>query len=564
MMFVLKNALRILLISIYPLFVFFSFFYLLKKEKIKQVVITNLKRILINTLIIVGVITVGLFVFSRFEDTIYTYDYAGYWIKTLKLRQMFFNDPFSILPNVYNSMNNNDYSYLISLFELGPILIKQSFMFYCISNLILFLTPAIVLLQILYYLYFNNKYLPAILGLAFYPLWLTLFYGKPDCIGLFFLIIAYILVIFQDYKDITLIDNLLLNLLSFLLIFSRRWYLYAVVGLYLVYLIRTLNHVKEDKKNLLRFLSSGIILFLTLIIFFRPYIDKVLNNSFEDTYTFYNHDNKLLSVINFYSIIICLFSIWGGYNLFKNKKHHLIVYLLILLIVPTTLFWRVQSFDFHHFYIITLPMLFLFVYGLESLPYKQVSSILITSLLIIQSALIFVNIDVPLFTTIKKFPEQHPYKKQLQDIAYYIRGIETDESMSAYVASGSYWISDDMIRNSILPDIDQPRLDSAVLDNRDGFPRNFADIRYVLVITPTQYLDQNQQHMYDVISDAITSDSVVSSAYQSLKEFILDENTYITVYERTKPLTKEMKKYLYDRMIKYYPDKKEEYKYILD
>ena len=83
-------------------------------------------------------IALGLFIFFHIEDTIYAYDYAGHWVRALTLKKFFYENPSIILETVYNSMNTSDYSYLPALFGLPLILIKESYLFFSLSNLLLF------------------------------------------------------------------------------------------------------------------------------------------------------------------------------------------------------------------------------------------------------------------------------------------------------------------------------------------------------------------------------------------------------------------------------------------
>ena len=71
--------------------------------------------------------------------------------------------------------------------------------------------------------------------------------------------------------------------------------------------------------------------------------------------------------------------------------------------------------------------------------------------------------------------------------------------------------------------------------------------------------------MFDVITNAIKSNELISSIYTPIYEKKIDEDKYtVTIYERTGEYTTEMKQYFYDEMIKIYPDKTEYFAYILD
>ena len=562
----MTNLLRLGLVLIYPAIILFSAWTLYRKYR--DTIRDHCKDILLNTLIVTAVLSIGLIVFFRFEDTIYAYDYAGHWIRALTLRKLFFEDPHSILRLVYYSMNNTDYSYLPALFGLPFIIISQSYLFFSLSVLFIFLIPAFAVMQVLYFHYLEgNKYLPLFIFIAVYPLYLTLFYGKVDCSGLLFITLAYALIILPDFRDIDMIDDLSVNLFTFTAIFLRRWYLYSVVCLYLSYLLKWLLYKDKKASDILKLLSSGIIALAVILVFFGSFVFNVFHNNFEETYAFYNHDGKLLSFINYISPLICLLIIPGMIRLFKKDRALLSVNILSI-VLPCVMIWHIQSFEFHHYYIFLFNIVILFTCGILQLQELNKKAVLpLFVLLLVQVALIFTYAPatMPLFTDIRKDPEVLDDKEELIEIARYIRSIETDDETSAFLCAGSYGIiTDDLIRNALLPDIDAPKIDSAVFDIRDGFPKDIQYIRYIITVDPIIYSDEDFQHMFTVIDDAIRNNKDISAIYEPIKDFRLYDRYTVTVYERTGEYTKEMKEYFYEEMLKYYPDKADFFAYILD
>ncbi len=559
----MRNLFRLLLCLIYPFILFFSFYLVYRKYK--NTIKKYFKPILINSLIASVVIICCLLIFFHFEDTIYAYDYAGHWIRSLTLKKLFYEDPYNILSTVYSSMNNSDYSYLPALFNLPFILINESYAFFSISTFILFLLPTFIVLQIIYFnFYKTNKVLPLIIFLLVYPLYLTLFYGKVDCSGLLFISIAYSLIILPKFEDIRTLDFLSINLFAFLAIFLRRWYLYSIVCLYLSLLIKWLFYKPKNIKDIIKLLSSGIILLIISLLFFNDFITRVLTNNFEEAYAFYNRPGKLLSFVNNISPIICLFSLYGGYVLFKRNKELLIIN-LVSIVLPCAMIWKLQSFEYHHYYIFILNILILFTVGINNASKLHIPTF---ALLLVQVMLIFTPLSntMPLFTNIRKNPEILETKDDLISLSEYLKSIEPDDETTAFIAAGSYGIiSDDLLRNALLPNLDGPNIDSAVFDIRDGFPRDYQFIKYIIVVDPILYTDENYQHMFDVITNAITNNVLISSIYSPIySSKIYDNNYTVTVYERNGEYTDEMKCYLYNEMLKYYPDKADFFSYILD
>lgn len=560
----MNNIYRLLSTMIYPLFVCGMLFYVIK-SKYLYTFKKNFKNILINLLIILLVGIVGILVFFHFEkDAVYVYDNAGYYVKSLEILQMFWQEPSKLFLKVFNTINNSDYSYLPSLFNFYGLMINNSYAFYCVINFIIFLLPTIVLLLLMYYKNFDNKLVPVFTFIGFYPLWLTLFYGRVDCLGLFPLLIFYIIILFTDFERINWVDSLILNILTLLLMFERRWYLYALVGAYLAYLIKAIYNAYQNKKylnNAIKFVLSGLLALVILLVFFNDFIKNVMLTNNAEAYAYYNHSGKLLAVINFYSIIVCVVSLFGSIKLFNNNKM-LLIQLFIMLIIPTMMFWITQSFDLHHYLIICLPILFLFVHGFEQITIKYINIVIIL-LLLIQTIFIFIPTRIPGFTTAKRLANPNPYKEGLYDVADYLCGISKDEGIYAYVATGNNEFCDDAIRNVLLPNVDFPNMVSYIFDIRDGFPRDFGNIKYFVLSDPIFYMDENYQHMYKIISDAIMYDDTTSSNFEKVNEFDLKDNVKVYVYEQVGDYTNKMKEYFFNKMLEYYPDKADYFSYIL-
>lgn len=558
--------LKILLLSIYPIILVFSFCLFYKKNK--QIILSNYKYLIINTIVISIIMIVSIVVFFHFEDTIYSYDYSGHWIRALKIKQLFNTAPNKILPTTYNSMNIDDYSYLPALFELPLFLFKNSYRWFVICNFVLFLLPTILLLEIYYYRFIDKyKFFPIILFIIFYPLYLPLFYGKVDCIGVFFILMSYSLIIIPDFDSINILDNLSINIFAFVSIFSRRWYLYSIMCLYISYLIKWILYKSKKRNDIFKLLSSGIFALLIIVLFFKTFVLNAANNNFSEAYSFYDKKNKIFSFINYLSPIICVISVFGIYELFKSNRHLLFISLFSIAL-PCFMIWKIQSFEYHHYYIFILNIIILFIYGLKLLlEYSKPLLFVCLLIAIIQPIAIFTfpNNTLPIFTNIRKYPEVLENKTKLIEISEYLRSIEPDNNTSAFLSAGTYGvITDDLLRNALLPNLNSPNIDSSVFDIRDGFPRDFQFIKYIVTVTPMVYTDQEYQHMFDIIDNAIKNDSIVSSFYSPIYSADLDEIHSVTIYERIKELTPAVKRYFYNEMLQYYPDKAEYFKYILN
>lgn len=563
----INNIYRIIAVSLYPILLLLTAFSIFRKKEFLNVIVKNKKTIIINTLFITLLFSFFIIIFFSKEKAIYSWDYSGHWVRSLKLREIFFERPETIFKEIYNSMNYSDYSYLPALFTLPFSIINVSYTSFCLGNFICFIIPSFLLLQIMYYKYFDNKkYLPIIIFLIFYPLFFTIFEGKPCSCGLVFVSACYLIAFFQNIADIDTTDVLFINLFNYIAIFERRWYLYFSVAFYFAFLIRYLLSLKQINNKIKflfsRIILSGIILLLVVIIFNRPFFMNALTNEYSTIYSTYDREGKLLEFINHYSIIIISCSIIGEYCLFK-KNIKLFAINTISLIVSTVMFWLVQSFETHHYYISMINIIIPFSIFLYYFSYRKLYFYILSFILLIQSFLVFVDTpSIVLFTTKKRFPEVIDNIEDYSNLCTYMKNLLGKDEV-AFICGSSSVFNEDIIRNSQLPDLDMPTFEYAQVDLVDGFPNNIDYIRYIIITNPIQFYDSQSQHVHQILNDAILYNDDFKSIYSLYDTYKLGDID-IYIYEKTGNYTQEMKEYLYKQIIQYYPENSEIFKEILE
>lgn len=573
MNFILRNGLRLLLVLLWPMILLLSGWLLMRKKRYAFAVKHKLTDIIINTLLftIVGIAVIWLF--FHMENTIYSYDYSGHWLRSLYIKKWFFENPASILGQVYNSMNHQEYSYLPALLMLGVTLISPSYGWFCVSIFLNFVVPTFILLQVFYFSFnMENPRLPLLISAVFYPLWFILFNGEVDIGNLFFLMMMILLTLHQEWKHIDWIDTFSVNLFALLLIFFRRYSLYMLVVFYPAYLLKYVfasRYMKEKKllRNLLLLFSSGAIALLVLLLFFRPYIGMILGNNFSEAYEAYDRTGKISEFISYFSLLIISFVVYGVYRLVKEKEIETLFDLFLMTVVPLLLFWRVQSLEHHHYTIITLPLLYAFAYGMINMwkQRKKALPFVLSAFLCLNAMLVLSPMpQIPLISTPRRSPEKMADIDKIRELSTTLYYLTEGEGISAYMASGSLDFNDDILRNAALPDLSQiPQIDSAVLDLRDGFPRDLQFIKYIITIDPIQYFNKPYQHIYDIISNALWTEPLIQEIYQLVYTTEIDDMK-IEIYERTGDFSPAVKEYFYNEIIQIYPDKAEEFRYILD
>ena len=563
----IRNIVRILLLLIYPIIVLTTFLLIYRKKKYQETVRNNYKTIILNALIIEIVFYIFLFAFLSYEKTVYTWDYSGYWVKSLTLRELFINNPFEVLNGVFRSFNYSEYSDLFALFSLPFTIINQSYWFYAIGNFTCFILPVFILLEILYYTYFNrNKYLPLLTFIIFFPLYLPILDGKPFAGGMFFILAAFMLVIFQDFESIDYIDTISINFLTYLSVFERRWYVYSVIGLYVSFLIKYLFAYKKLNNKIkpifTKLIPSGLILFILLLTINYPFVQNILNSDYKTAYTSAAHTGKIFDYIDRYSILIIAICCFGLYKMIKQNLEFSLIN-IIYIILTTAMFWYVQAFEDHHFYIAMLNMIFLFGYGFYHLFNIKFLNIILSVVLVTQSCLIYVNYpNIPLFTSKKRLIKRIDYVGVYSDFCNYLLSI-MNENDTVFLCGSSSILNDDIIRSSILPNIHAPNFEYAQYDMAGGFPNDLDKAKFMLITDPVQYINPSLQRIYKVISDAINNNDEFKDTYAFIDDYYID-SFVVHIYKREKEYTDSMRRFLYDEIIKYYPNNKEIFEDILN
>ena len=171
----MNNLFRLTALILYPLVLVLIASRLFKHPKYHETLKEHYKSIIINTLIVTVILAIGIVIFFKIEDTVYTYDYAGHWVRSLELRQLFYDHPQDLYPTLYHSILYDDYSYLPGFFSLALTLWNTSYGYFVLCSMLAYFVPLAILLQLIYFAYIGqHKYLPIVVLLGF----MSCFTGK--------------------------------------------------------------------------------------------------------------------------------------------------------------------------------------------------------------------------------------------------------------------------------------------------------------------------------------------------------------------------------------------------
>lgn len=515
------------------------------------------KILYFSTLILPGLLIVILLKDERY---IYFWDNSGYWIKAIRFNSDFFSNPFSIFDKIYESINHDEYNIFPNLF---PTIINKifglDFAGYFFSNYIVFFIPLSFIfsnlcIKVLEIKKSNTVLLLPFICILFTPFLIPLRFGMLDIIGLIPIFIILNILVDNDYlkKKMDVKTSVIIGILLLLLLFTRRWYTFWVVAffpsLFLINLFYSIRH--KDYKIILvssiNLFISGAFLTIVLLIFFYPYFEMSFLKDYKDIYSAYRRQgpwDQIRNFLNFYGIIIIAFSLIGVYFLTKKNKY-LSSFLILSTLFIILLFTKINNFStLHHFYLVT-PFLSVFaIFGFFEIAKKQKWVIVLFILVLSANNYVVFMHNLPSkFSPFSKISGEAKIREDfstINEISDYLIRLQEDGSY-VYCLASSYSISDAILKNTKLPDINAiPALFTTQhVDKRDQFPNNLFLANYVVVTDPVQlHLGEENQYLVGYLNNQILN-GFLTNHYKTVKDYTIEKGIKVYIKKRLSAPTK--------------------------
>ncbi len=520
-----------------------------------------------------GVLLLVLLAQERF---VYTWDYANYWIKALEFSQLFFQQPFHALRQLYHSVNYDEYSLLPNLL-LAPInqLLGLSFPQYVLSIYLVYLIPLSILISSLgiKLLPITNNYMRAALPLAcilFTPLLIAMRFGMPDMVGL--VIVFWILnalvstnfLIKRDYKF-----ALVIGLMLTLLLFTRRWYIFWTIAYFptLLFLNAIQAFIHKDRSILLNtmfnLLISGVVIAGIVLGFFYPYFKMSALKDYRDLYTAYRTSgfSQLLMIGTFYGLFVLLLTVGGAWALLRQvSSRKLMFFLLVSTLIIVVLFTRINSFGGQHYYLLAPLVVISFLFGTLSLKVKRKKLVLwgvaVTLVLNVVSVFIYpIHPNPYLLSGVDARPLMRDDFDIINKLSHDLTEVQENENY-VYVLASSHSFNEQIIKNVHLPtlNVHGALLPTFHVDKRDGFPNHFFLANYVVVTDPTQtHLRETDQQIIAYLNKQVLN-GVLKDRYETVRTYDLEAG--VTAYLKRKvsvPSAEELSE-IKEHFFSLYPD----------
>lgn len=369
----------------------------------------------------------------------------------------------------------------------------------------------------------------------------TAIYGQPDYFGLFFIFLIVSLTISYDFKKISYLRLILILILTYLLLISRRWYIYWILSYYLCYVIGLVISNIKDKNSLKIIIKNGFIYAIICGLFFGitlfPLLKNILASNMQSNYAFYMSGGlkyELLYQFNHLGLLTFLIIFIGIVFGIVNKKFRKITILTIFQIfLIIFLFTKIQNMGIHHCLTLLPAYLLLILIFTENVKNVFINKCVIIFFIINFILSIYGTTNI-LFTDIKiSVPYQEDYE-EIGEVVYYLKNILNSDN-TAYMITHTNKYNPDKLRNYLLPDTYIQKYlpyGSAVLGTHK-FPIELFEAKYILTTTPFEYISIEEK--YYKVFQLLLKEGV----FKEIKEFDMNNGYHILIYERVKKVTLE-------------------------
>ena len=542
--------------------------------------------------------------FVNQERFIYFWDYSGYWVKYIRAGDLFLRNPPAIIKLVWESMRA-DYNYFPVIFIFPfKLLFGAGRLPYILSVVNIFAFTSAVSFFLLFKEIAQklNKDLPlsvsfvVLFTLFSFPLfWCPILRGYLDVGCVFFMNLILLVYYKYEFNKQRFRNLAFIGLLVGLLVIFRRYFMIWAVSFYPALLLTELFlsfkgdrfEYKYFKRSLLNVLIIGVTWVAFLLIIAYPMLLKILGSNYSYAYSAYKHTTNLfhffLLTFKQMGIFYTAFFIVGVFtSIYLVPTRKLGILFTLQFFIITLLFYRIQDFGLHHYYL-WIPNMVLFIglfaaMVLFKIPSKAGRTV-VCSVYFITLLAIFLRTFIPLqaqllpgktgylSSGVECYPHTRSDIDDIKKLSDVLSGILEGGNDKLYVLSSSGILNYSILRNAHLvlnsvQNIENHILYSHDIDKKDGFPLTFSTAKYIVVASPMQYhLAPEEHRIMSVLAESILGNTGIGTSYIKLPyEFNLEQNVKVYIYEKVRPFRKEDIESLSYFLRRYYPDKEYIYK----
>lgn len=513
---------------------------------------------------------IGLIIYVGQENTIYSWDDGTYYEMTLDMSNQIGNDSF------FNSVEesvNEDYTAFSALpLALALKLLKWdgNRTAYILAIFNLYLVPSMLLAGYLIGRLFNKQrykiMLVTIIVSSLAPLIMTpIALGRIDACGLPIILAITALSLAKKsarkYKPLRYVGRVvIIGLLVAVLVISRRTYLYWVVSAATAggIVLLAFDKSRQKKHKIIEYIVEVIgvagISLLTIFAVARPQFEKIFLN-YRSLYENNRSDPiaQIFSMLSYVGLLMTFLIIFSAVIAIRSKNSKISkanIFACLQIFIVAVLFLFSQDFDEHHYYLFAPSIILLLVSGITLIRSRHLKWGFLVAMSINSLNTYAVGINTPLFSQ-PYLPKRRDDVENIKALGEYVEGLNG----SVYVLTFSDTFNQSIIRNSFFPELDRPAnivLKVSNWDSRDGFPKHFWDMDYVVVEYPYEARRPETSRAVTILNGYIISDRMKN--LNLIKEFNLQNDATVRVYKKMTTYDNQIIEAVDAEMKQHYPD----------
>ena len=546
-------------------FITILFYYVIKIAKIK---IGKKELILISGGL--GICLMYYIITMLNTRQIYTWDLCNYYTQQVNLLGYFGEGFLSGIKQIITSTFRSDYgdfllSFTSMLFKFTSKTENDFIVVYSIVGVlpVVFSFMLVVLKLIQKFEYKNKEKILVLCNLfviSFPLLHKSAYMGQPDIFGILWLNIIVILTIDYLFEKRDWYRWSLIIISSFLMVITRRWYLFWIIGYFISYAISIVIHIfkQKEKTERIEILKNGIIFAISFLIvvgiLLFPVIRRTIIANYGTSYGAWNVGGITTEIKNqflYIGLLTLIIIICGMIYSVINKK--ILLYelrIIMTLFITLFLFTRIQNMGYHQSLILAPEYIVLSVVGVISL--LQFKNEIINIINMVVVSIIFIlgyygSITNKLFynsvfySNISLAPVYRTDYEEVSEIVDFIKN-NTNENDKVYVNAADGKYCGQTFSQFIMPDrslIDIVAYESSV-DSVHGFPVELLEAKYVFLTNKVlESTGAKQGTLITNIKNEIENNEKISKKYKMIKEYKIDDEITFYVYERIEKVDKE-------------------------
>ena len=518
---------------------------------------------------IVSVIVVSaIYIYSIISrEMIYFWDFSNYYKIQMYLTDVFSQNIFMGVKSVVRSLLLDDYSCFICIFLAAPFVLisKLNVNGYIIEYLILGVIPVVLTFNMLVYKLievFKVKrgklvYTLTMITIVLFPLLhYSALIGQPDVYGLIFVNLILLITLDYDFSEVEVERLVLIFITTLALIFTRRWYMYWIVGYYVSYALILIIKGIINKKSIKNLMVFGAISAVLCLVLLAPMILKILRYDYGEHYAAYNLGGLSYEIgnqINYLGYAM-MFMVLAGFilGIIKKETRDFAIIILGTLVISMIFFTNVQNAGYHQS-LIFAPEYLLFIFILYTFISKLSSDVFVNIISIILGIIVAANFSFAiqgktangLFSNADLRPIVRDDFKDIEEVMNFIDTNVTEENTMYIIPHGEKY-NPDIFRNFNLPEkIDNKIAYGSAILGTHTFPVEFLTSKYILTCDPIDDADHSSISIVKNLDTALNH-LKEEGKFKLVKRFEFSNGYVFECYERVESTDLEEINYLKD------------------